>query len=264
MSEIRQISDSEFKRLVLVLSKRSGVDLFQYKPEQLKRRLQNELFRRKFASVEDLLRYFSPHNGNLEALISSLTINVTEVNRDPKHFEHLADYALKPLLAKRTYLKIWSAGCSYGAEAVTVAIYLQELKSSAWFRILGTDLDPAVVERARTLTFCEADLKNLSPELRRKYFVETEAGFTFCPKLKRRFDFKRHDLLEEPYPSPFDLILFRNVAIYFRPEATAQIHAKLAASLASGGYLFVGATEHVDRPENLELEPVAPFIYRKA
>ena len=259
-----RLNEKDLDRLIMLLSRRTGVDLTQYKREQLRRRLLNEMRRQRLATPDELLAAFGPGPDQVKALLTSLTINVTEANRDPDRFHDFIELGLRPLLHTHAPLRIWSAGCSYGAEPISVAIFLHELDPQCNFQILGTDLDPGVLERARQLLLSERDVKNLSPALLSKYFSRKGGHLAFDAALGRNLRFRMHNLLNEPFPREQDVILFRNVAIYFRPEATERIHAQMAQSLKPGGVLFVGATELVRNASALGLEAIAHFIYRKS
>jgi len=220
--------------------------------------------RRQLSTAAELLALFSGSGSSAASLVSSLTINVTEANRDPARFKELYERALKPLASRGHSLKIWSAGCSYGAEPVTLALYLAQIAPIEQFSILATDIDPLILEQACLLRFVQRDLRNLPPEWIKEWFQPEDKGWHLADKLGRTLRFRKHDLISDEYPTRLDLIVFRNVAIYFEQEATSEVHSKMASSLKPGGFLFLGATERVIHPEKYGLTAVAPFLYQKA
>jgi chemotaxis protein methyltransferase CheR len=259
-----QLSELEYDSLIRRLSNLAGVDLRKYKRDQLRRRLLNEMTRRQITTAAELLALFSSAESSAASLVSSLTINVTEANRDPARFRELYERAIKPLANLGRSLKVWSAGCSYGAEPVTLALYLAQTAPLERFSILATDIDPIILEQACLLRFVQRDLKNLPPEWIEEWFQPDDKGWRLADKLGRNLRFQKHNLIGDDYPTRLDLIVFRNVAIYFEQETTREVHRKMAGSLKPGGFLFLGATERVISPETYGLNAVAPFLYQKA
>lgn len=202
----------------------------------------------------------------LSEFLDKMTINVTELLRNPDRFTELTSHVLPGLLAqhKSAPLSIWSAGCSYGAEAYTMALLLHELQPAVAHKIKGTDIDLSVLARAERPSFSAADMINLSPARRGAHFLEL--GGTYQPKahLKNKVRFEPHDLLGGAYPkSECDLILCRNVVIYFNDDAKERIYRGFFQALRPGGILFVGGTERLSDHRAIGYELARPFFYRK-
>lgn len=159
-------------------------------------------------------------------------------------------------------MKVWSAGCSYGAEAYTMACILSE-EGVGRFEVTGTDIDRRIVARAQRGWFSTADMRHVPPAVRSSFFAPAEDGFQAKAALGSKLRFRAEDLLRSTYSTGWDLVLCRNVVIYFTDEARDTVHRNIAKALRPGGYLMVGSTERVADPKGLGLTPTDPFIYRK-
>lgn len=194
-----------------------------------------------------------------------ITINVSEFFRNPDRFDVLKAEVLPALIRRFAALRVWSAGCSIGAEAYSLAILLEELDPDGAHRVLATDVDVGAIQAARAGVYSADKLKEVSPERLRRFFTQTDDGrWRVVPRIQERVRFRIHDLLRDPYPMGQHLILCRNVVIYFEDEAKEAVFQKLAGALVEGGYLLVGSTESIFRPERFGLEPAGSFLYRKA
>ncbi len=248
------------------VEEKTGIRLGQYKADQMRRRIAVLSQKAGCASFADFALAMERDPARLAEFRDWMTINVTELLRNPNRFEELTAHVLPELLARRQGrpLSVWSAGCSYGAEAYTLAFLLHETTPATPHRILGTDIDPAILARAQQPCFSPADMIALSPARRQAHFVETAAGFQPGPHLRRQVRFAAHDLLADPYPeAAHDLILCRNVVIYFTDAAKEQIYRGFCAALRPGGVLFVGGTERLHNHRAAGFELIRPFFYRK-
>ncbi len=240
----------------------AGVDLTQYKRAQMERRIRSYVDRQSVPSLNDFLRQMERDRGALDGFLDRVTINVSELYRNPEQYDTLRTRVL-PQLPRPGGLQVWSAGCSYGAEAYTLACIIAEALPGVRFDIVGSDIDRRIVERAGTGRFSQADMRHVPPSVRAKYFVPDGDGWLAQPTLRKHLRFRVEDLLHARYPAGLDLVLCRNVVIYFNDDARNHVHRGIAGSLRPGGYLMVGATERVTDPATMGLEPVYPFIYRK-
>ena len=245
---------------------RTGLRLRQYKSDQMRRRLAALSRKAGCDSFAALAAAVERDPSRRAEFLSHVTINVTELMRNPERFDDLAAHVLPDLLAHRRNvpLSVWSAGCSYGAEAYTVALLLHELSPALPHRIKGTDIDREVLARAERPGFSPADMANVSPARRQAHFEE--AGGVFQPRthLRGRVRFAPHDLLADPFPpAEYDLILCRNVLIYFTDDAKDQIYRGFFRALRPGGVLFVGGTERLSDHRAVGFDLLRPFFYRK-
>ncbi len=173
-------------------------------------------------------------------VIAALTNGQTSFFRDPEQL-----HAVASLLRGRgpaAPIRIWCAGCSTGEEPYSLAILAAELSLPA--RILATDVNPAFLEAARIGRFESWTLRNVSEERRRRWFEPAGASLAVKPEIRARVDFQRHNLVVDPPPGEaWDLILCRNVFLYFRRERVAEACRRLVAALARDGWLVVAASE---------------------
>jgi len=242
----------------------TGIDLSRYKSNQMERRLGTMMRRVGVDGYATYARLIERDATALKELKEFITINVSEFFRNPEKFDELKGSILPQLLQQSPRLNIWSAGCSNGAEPYTVAMILDELTPGVQHRILATDLDEEVLKAARAGVYQERDLKSVSDGVRRRYFTLSGEAWQVKPAILSRVEFRQHNLLRDPFESGFDLIICRNVVIYFTEETKDELYRRFHQSLRSGGLLFVGGTESILRARDLGFTPVAPFFYQKS
>jgi chemotaxis protein methyltransferase CheR len=249
-----------------------GIDLSQYRRAQMERRIRTFAERRGTPGLSAYLPRLRQDAAELDAFLDRVTINVSQLWRNPDQWERLERIVLPELLdaPPAGRLRAWSAGCSYGAEAYTLAALTRHVAGAthprARIEITGTDIDKRVVARARRGAFTADDARDAPAALLERFFDATEDGaWAARPEIQALATFEVADLLRiPPRPEAYDLVLCRNTVIYFTDEVRDALHAKLVASLRPGGYLVVGATERVADQRALGLHPVHPFTYRKA
>jgi chemotaxis protein methyltransferase CheR len=264
ITTFRSDQDLDYELFVRRIKQRSGIDLGAYKRPQMERRLRALITQAGAASFADYLVMLEKDPALWEAFRKRMTINVSEFFRNEDKFEELASRLLPDLAKSFQPLRIWSAGCSYGAEAYSLAILLEEMGAvGRGARILATDVDDQMLARARTATFAEADLKNVNRLRRCKFLKQGPDGWRVSDRIKTAVEFRHHDLLRDRFESGFHLICCRNVVIYFTDEAKAELYRKFWHSLSVGGILFIGGTEHIFDARAIGLEPVSAFFYRK-
>lgn len=241
----------------------AGIDLLQYKRGQMERRI------RSFAATRgetDLRRYLMRISGDTaerEAFLDRVTINVSQLWRNPTEWEALARDVL-PELLRGGRASIWSAGSSYGAEAYTLAALCLGVSRSARIQIHGTDIDPRMVEKARAGAFSAADARTAPADALDRFFDRTADGYVAKPALRALTTFEAGDLLRMPFArSRYDLVCCRNTVIYFTDDVRDELHSRLVTSIRLGGYFLIGATERVSRPQDAGLEVIRPFLYRR-
>jgi chemotaxis protein methyltransferase CheR len=241
-----------------------GVDLSQYKRPQMERRLRSFFARKGIHLLTDCLDALRKDKTELDALLDRVTINVSQLWRHPEQWVRLERDVL-PELAKSGQVRAWSAGCSYGAEAITLAAVCQKAIPTARVKITGTDIDRRMIERARAGVFSAEDARGVEIKEMERAFDRVPEGWRAKDSLQRMMSFEMGDLLRlRPHTASQDLIMCRNTVIYFAEPIRDDLHARLAATLRPGGYLVVGATERVSKPGDLGLQMAHPFIYRKA
>ncbi len=258
------MDDREFAFLKRKIAAILNVDLDGYKAQQMRRRLEAHVQRYGGGDVVRFCRQLESDAEARQALRAMLTINVTEFFRDPLQFERLRRAILPQLLKESSRLNVWSAGCSYGAEPYSVAILLHELGALGRSRILATDLDRDALEQARAGgPYTAAQVRNVRPAWLRTYFVPEGGGYRVVDAL-RRLEIRELDLLSAPFERGFDLILCRNVMIYFASEVKTRLFQRFCEALRPGGVLFVGGTEALLGTDLLGFERLGGNFYRKA
>jgi chemotaxis protein methyltransferase CheR len=250
----------EFKKSMLV---KTGIDLSLYKEAQMKRRLIALRDKRSFRSFADYYQSLSSDRELLDEFLDRMTINVSEFYRNPSRWEVLEQKVLPRLLAERSSLKAWSAACSTGEEPYTLSMMLTEYKGLSTFSILATDLDEQVLEQAKNGFYFERAIQDVPTDKKRRCFSKQELGLKVTDSIKKQVTFRKQNLLSDPFGIDFDLIVCRNVMIYFTEEAKVVLYEKFSKALRPGGVLFVGSTEQIFNPGLYGLESEEPFFYRK-
>lgn len=240
----------------------TGLDLNAYKQDQMQRRIISMIDTKGFKSLEDFWAYLKGDTEHVKWFMDKLAINVSELFRNPEKWVELENRILPELVKQSSRLKIWSAGCSFGAEAHTLAIILDRSFSGS-HTVVGTDIDQAALAQAREGKFIEPDMKNVAADVRKNYFTNEGPNWIANPKLKRFLSFKTGNLLSDTFDSGFDLIICRNVVIYFTEEAKNILYGKFFRALKPGGYLFVGSTERIVNGREIGFETPLPFYYKK-
>ncbi len=245
------------------LKAKTEIDLDLYKEAQMKRRIGNLVTRGGFDSFIAYFDHVAKDKDEFAAFIEYLTINVSEFFRTPDKFGKLETDVIPELLKRSPTLNIWSAGCSIGAEVYSLTMILKDLTPGKKHRLLATDLDIEIIAKAKKGVYSDNELKALDPKRKEKYFTKTPDGkFAIKDEIKQCVEFKRHNLLKDPFEKGFDLILCRNVVIYFTEEAKDQLYRNFFASLKPGGILFVGATEAILNARNMGYVNYQPFFYQ--
>jgi chemotaxis protein methyltransferase CheR len=240
------------------------IDLEHYKDEQMKRRLDSWLVRAGAASWPEYLGRVRANDTERARLRDYLTINVSSFFRDPERWAALRQTILPGLLRERPRLRVWSAGCSIGPEPYSLAILLDELSPGRAHSLLATDLDRGALTRARARgPYTADDVQNVTAAQRQHYFEPGGPPFHVRDSLARRVAFRELNLLADPFEADFDLIVCRNVVIYFTEAAKAGLYRKFHDALRPGGVLFVGGTEIVPRAGDLGLRSSGISFYRR-
>jgi chemotaxis protein methyltransferase CheR len=264
-----------FALLTGEIARAAGMQLGDYKEKVLRRRIAVRMRARgaeSYGAYGDLLRQ---DPAELEKLKDALTINVTRLYRNPETWDRLRALVLPGLLARREgAVRVWSAGCSSGEEPYTLAMILAEeaerMGKHAWAgkpRIVATDIDELIMARARAGRYPSSAFMEMPPELTAKYFrpVGTDDR-EVIPALRRLVDVRRQDLLREPPPTPpYDLVVCRNVVIYFDRDGQERLFAHFADALTPGGFLLLGKVETLmgAARERLEVVDVRERIFRR-
>ncbi|WP_437994913.1 CheR family methyltransferase [Sorangium sp. So ce185] len=243
--------DRRLQSLLDLVRERSGIDFKRYKQATILRRLRRRMAATDTETIDEYMRYFAEHPEEHQRLVNSFLIKVTEFMRDPELFAHLRDVVLPALVAHarndNKSLRIWSAGCATGEEAYSLAILVSELLGpeldSFNVRIFSTDLDSEAVAFARRGVYAASAVEELPHELVERYFVSIDGQYQVKKRIRNLTVFGEHDLGQRaPFPH-LDLVLCRNVLIYFTSDLQRRTLHLFAFSLREGGYLVLGKAE---------------------
>ncbi len=258
--------------LLAHVRERSGIDFSSYKTATILRRLQRRLAATSTRTIDDYQRYLTGHHDEYQRLIASFLIKVTEFFRDPKLFAALRDDVLPHLLAHARehgeQVRCWSAGCATGEEAYSLAILFAEALGDSFeldsVRIFATDLDADAITFARRGIYPAAAVAEIPPDIVARSFISVDGAFEVAARLRGLVIFGQHDLGQRaPFPQ-IDLVLCRNVLIYFTTELQRRALQLFAFALRDGGYLALGKAE-TPSPLPAYFAPVAPqlTLYRR-
>ncbi|MEU6251915.1 CheR family methyltransferase [Streptomyces sp. NPDC047043] len=243
-------TDEELEELLGFLRDARGFDFTGYKRSSLGRRIRKRMADVEVTSYNDYRDLLETNADEFNALFNTILINVTSFFRDPEAWTFLQREVMPELLAQSgsdEEIRVWSAGCSSGEEAYSLAIMFAETlgldETLERVKIYGTDMDDEALRDARTGLYPAKVLTPLAPDLRDKYFEQNGARFSFRPDLRRRVIFGRHDITRDAPISRLDLLICRNTLMYFNVEAQTQIVDRFHFALREGGFLFLGKAE---------------------
>ncbi|KNZ71026.1 chemotaxis protein CheR [Thermincola ferriacetica] len=246
------------------LRKRKGLDLTGYKRPQMERRINSLMRSVKCGSYDDYLDLMDKEPQHWRKFIDTLTINVSEFYRNPPQWEVLQQKIIPMLLENSPNLKVWSAGCSTGEEPYTLAMIFAYNFPRVSVSILATDIDEEVMAKAKNGIYNEKAVANLPRLYITKYFKQEGSNYIIADEIKRKVRFQKHNLLKDVFDKNFDLILCRNVVIYFTEESKSALYKRFHESLKPGGVLFTGSTEQIFQARDIGFKLVSSFFYQKA
>ncbi|MGM1046095.1 chemotaxis protein methyltransferase CheR [Paenibacillus uliginis N3/975] len=259
------VQDKDYTGFIRSIELSTGINLAEYKETQMKRRLTTLRLKYGFQTFSSFYDGMMKDKALFHEFLDRMTINVSEFWRNPNRWEVLRDKVLPELMGIGfARLKIWSAACSTGEEPYTLAMILAEKKLLSASTILATDIDDGALAKAKQGLYLERSLKDVPKAVAAKYFTEDGPMYRFDEQLKKEVRFQKQNLLTDRFDTGFDLIVCRNVMIYFTEEAKHKLYQKFAASLRPGGVLFVGSTEQIFNPGQYGLETAETFFYRKS
>jgi len=270
-----QVSDSSSRILAGLLEARTGQQLTMNRRWRIETALGSLLRERGISSLDELITILVMGREPSLAVqvVEALLNNETYFFRDRQPFDLLTAQALPALArarADKNRLRIWSAGCSTGQEAYSLAMLFAEdpLKWQGWtVDILGTDVSSAVIDRARSGTYTQFEVqRGLGINQMIRWFEETDDGWRAVEPLRKPVRFQVHNLLEPPpHPGEFDIVLCRNVLLYLNAEKRALAFDRLASAMAADGALMLGAGETViGQTKKLAADRECRGLYRLA
>jgi chemotaxis protein methyltransferase CheR len=269
----RDLEELEIALLLEAIYRRYGFDFRQYAPASLKRRVWRRVHGEKLTTVTALIDRILHDPAVMERLLLDLSINVTAMFRDPDYFLSLREHVV-PQLRTYPFTRIWNAGCSTGEETYSLAILLLEEELYERTRLYATDINQAVLDRARNGVFPLEKMRDYTQNYIRaggkrafsEYYVARYDGAQFRRSLLENIVFAQHNLVQDSAFNEFHLIVCRNVMIYFDKQLQDHVHRLFYESLATFGVLALGLKESIAfSPFADRYEELAPGlrVYRK-
>ena len=253
----------DFNAFYSWLFRELNLELSGYKQKQLQRRITTVMNKSGAKDLKSYAQSIQKDEKIKHAFIDYITINVTEFYRNPDIFAEFEDLLINQIAKKFNRLKIWSAASSTGAEAYSVAMILKKNNLLSKSIIKGTDLDSGILEKAREGKYTEMEVKNVPEYEMQEYFTKEGRFYYLSDEIKRLARFKEHDLILDSYEKGHQVIICRNVTIYFDDEVKNKIYEKFSEALVVGGLFFIGATETIHNPDKYGFRKVGSFIYEK-
>ena len=239
-----------YNRVITLLRISSGLELRQYKPDTIRRRIARRMLLLRMSSLAEYAQYLQARKDELKNLQEDVLISVTRFFRDPQVWEAMAADVFPVFFENRAHdstIRIWSAGCASGEEVYTFAMVLLEYMSShgidAAVQIFGTDASERSIEMARSGTYPDSLAGEISPERLRRFFIKVPHGFQINKRVRDLCVFAKQNLCTDPPFSHMDFVSCRNVMIYFKQALQRQIISTFHYSLKQGGYLLLGSSE---------------------
>ncbi len=247
----------EFEALLNYLRLEHGFDFIGYNRSHLVRRVTLRMQQVGVESISDYSDYLKAHPQEFTQLFNTIEINFTDFFRDASAWDHIATQIVPRLVAGKPEsepLRVWSAGCATGEEAYTLAIVLaQSLGVEQYLervKIYATDVDSDALKQARTGSYHSRQVVDIPTHLLEQYFERDREHYVFRSDLRRATIFSRHNLITDAPMSKIDLLVCRNVLIYFNIEAQTRVLARFHFSLKDSGFLFLGQAEMVPTHTN--------------
>lgn len=266
-----EFPEEDFRAVRELLLEKRGFDLGMYRDHCIKRRIATRVRALGFHSAGPYLDILRRSEPELDALLAALSIHVSQFFRNPSTFATLEKSILPDLIRRagktgRKELRFWSVGCAGGEEPYSLALLLDELAPrTLQVSILATDISPPVLEQARQGVFDPLRLTEVPETVRDGYFTEEGRNYRLAERICKMVQFQRHDILASlEYPAA-DLILCRNVLIYFSREKQEHILTRFAEALPPGGFLVLGRAETVlgEARQLFQAESSVERIYRR-
>lgn len=250
-----------FKKDVLKLT---NIDLNFYKEKQMRRRIDTLATKNGCSDYESFVKLLRTDKEKFEQFVNFLTINVSEFYRNPDEWKRMDEIIIPKLIKENgRNLKIWSAACSTGDEPYSLAMAFSRHLPLSNIQILATDIDKQVIQHAQVGLYDEKSIAGVPADLKSKYFTKIGNSYQISNEIKKCVTFKEHNLLNDKYPQNFDLILCRNVVIYFTDEAKSMIYRSFYQSLKPKGVLFIGSTEQITDYKDIGFERISSFYFEK-
>jgi len=252
------LENTAFQKVKRMISESAGLNCSGYRDEYLKRRFEIRLKATGTNTYAKYIIYLNKHPEEFTNLLNDLTINYTTFFRDTDVYQHLEHKLLPRLFLSKHPLKIWSAGCASGEEPYSLAILVHKLLGRRLLfqpvTIIASDIDKDALSKAERGIYQSKHVSTMDKSLIEQFFTKDGENFVINDSVKKIIKFEQFDLMKDPKHCCFDLILCRNVMIYFSKEGQQHIHMNFYRALRDGGYLITG------KSEILSGEPAEVFV----
>ena len=251
---LEEKDQSALEKVLILLRIKTGQDFSMYKKNTIYRRIERRMIIHQIDRIAAYVRYLQDNAQELELLFKELLIGVTSFFRDPAAWEQLQGEAIPALLAEQPAggpLRAWSAGCSTGEEAYSLAMVfkeaLEQIKPKPGFtlHIFATDLDRDAIDKARQGLYPANIATDVSPERLRRFFVQEDNGYRVCKDIREMVTFATQNLIMDPPFTKLDILICRNLLIYLTSDLQKKLLPLFHYSLNPGGALFLGSAETV-------------------
>ena len=250
--------EETLSHIYAILKNASGIDFTYYKRTTILRRIERRMLVTHTATLADFARLLGDSPEEVNTLVKEILIGVTNFFRDPAFFEKLkynAVYKIIERAAEDEPIRVWSAGCSTGEEAYSLAILfreaMEEMQVTRDVKIFATDVDARAIEQAGKGLYSENILDDVTPERLAKFFIKQNDQYQISKEVRRMIVFATHNIFSDPPFGKLDLICCRNVMIYFQPVLRRGLFAIFHSALKNNGYLFLGKSETAGEYINL-------------
>ncbi len=246
-----QNNNADYENLKLLIQNNLDFNCEHYKDSHFKRRIDVRLRATNSSTYHEYLRLLQTSDIEWDFLMETLTVNVTSFFRNPEVYDIVEKNVLPAMIkSKRNGLrsiKIWSAGCSIGVEAYSIAILLHRILGDEIKRynikITGTDIDKDSLLKAQKGVYSDAEVKDVHDDVLKKYFTVDGKKYIISDELKKIVSFKKQDLISGPKMRGMDAIFCRNVTIYFQKELQEKLYMDFYNALSNDGFFVMGKTE---------------------
>jgi two-component system CheB/CheR fusion protein len=266
--------EREFKFLLDKIRRNRGIDFSQYRPQVLKRRILHRLNLTGCSNYWDYILLLNKDPEEYDRLIECLTIKVSDFFRDPGLFDLLATFVIPEIIARKQSreakkIRAWCCGAAFGQEAYSVAIIFCEVLGSRLnsydIKILATDIDKSALEEAPWGSYDGTTLRKMQAHLLFKYFTRFQGRYVVNDRARSLVTFRYHDIISDNSKSGMDLVLCRNLLIYFEKELQQKVLYNLHIAQNPGGFLILGKTESIapQMSDCFEVVDLRERVYRK-
>jgi two-component system CheB/CheR fusion protein len=254
------MSDETMKKIFILLRAQTGHDFSLYKPSSIQRRIERRMAVHQIESLENYVRYLQQSPEEVDALFRDILIGVTNFFRDPEAFKVLEEVTIPKIFEGKSpgsEVRVWSAACSTGEEAYSIAILLfermQSLKQNYAIQVFATDIDSRAIATARAGVYPASIADDISPERLARFFTLESGGSSYCihKSIRDLIVFSEQDLIKDPPFSRLDLIACRNLMIYLSVDLQKILIAMFHYALKPDGVLFLGISEGIGDLSNL-------------